>query len=221
MGATIQDVEVQHDPPLMLVCQCAPASIEIGDETYKSLSKEEIRQAQRDDMNFKEIIDYLQSESRPSSKQWRSANPTVRGLMREWDKLVLDEYGILHRKTFQCMQLVLPAQLPIVLRELHDQMGPRGLDRTTSLIRDRFFWPYMKKDIKHYVLRTCSCLKQNKTCREIRAPLKRISTTHQFELVSIDFLHLDKCKEGYEYILVTISLDMCRHMRQLRNLEKL
>ncbi len=82
VGATIQAVEVQHDPdPPLTVCQCAPASMEIGDEPYKTLSKEEIRQAQRDDTNFKEIIDYLQSESRPSSKQWQSANPTVRGLM--------------------------------------------------------------------------------------------------------------------------------------------
>ncbi len=63
----------------------------------------------------------------------------------------------------------------------------------------------MKKDIEHYVLRTCSCIKQKKPCREIRAPLKSIKTTHPFELVSIDFLHLDKCKGGYEYILVIID----------------
>ncbi len=129
---------------LTLVCQCAPVRKEIGDEPYKSLSKEE--QAQRDDTNVKEIIDHLQSESRPSSKQWRSANPTVRGLMRERDKLVLDEYGILPRKASQWMQLVLPAQFKsIVLRELHDEMGHQGLDRTTSFIRDCFFWPYMKR----------------------------------------------------------------------------
>ncbi len=57
-----------------------------------------------------------------------------------WDKLVLDEYGILHRKISQRMQLVLPAQFKsIVLKELHDEMGHQGLDRTTSLIKDCFF----------------------------------------------------------------------------------
>lgn len=101
---------------------------------------------------------------------------------------------------------MLPAKFKhIVLRELHDEMGHQGLDRTTSLIRDRFFWPQMQKDVEHYVLRACPCIKQKKPCREVQAPLKSIKTTYPFELVSIDFLHLDKCKGGYEYILVVID----------------
>lgn len=84
-------------------------------------------------------------------------------------------------------------------------MGHQGVDRTLSLIRDRFFWPQMRDEIEHYVTRVCACLKQKKPSREIRAPLTNIVTTHPFELVSIDFLHLDKCKGGYEYILVVID----------------
>lgn len=30
-------------------------------------------------------------------------------------------------------------------------MGHQGADRTVSLIRDRFFCPYMQADIEHYV----------------------------------------------------------------------
>ncbi len=41
--------------------------------------------------------------------------------------------------------------------------------------------------------------------RQMRAPLKPIKTTYPFEIVSIDFLHLDTCKQGFEYILVVID----------------
>jgi len=36
-------------------------------------------------------------------------------------------------------------------------------------------------------------------------PLIPIQTTYPFQLVSIDFLHLEKCKHGYEYILVVMD----------------
>uniref|UniRef100_A0A3B3IPZ1 Gypsy retrotransposon integrase-like protein 1 n=1 Tax=Oryzias latipes TaxID=8090 RepID=A0A3B3IPZ1_ORYLA len=84
-------------------------------------------------------------------------------------------------------------------------MGHQGVDRTVSLVRDRFFWPYMQSDIEHYVTKVCSCIKQKKPCRDTRAPLTNIVTTQPFELVCIDFLHLDKCKGGYEYILVIVD----------------
>lgn len=49
VGATIQAVETQNDPdpPLTLVCQSTPTSLEMGDEPYKSLSKQEIQENRR------------------------------------------------------------------------------------------------------------------------------------------------------------------------------
>ncbi len=116
----------------------------------------------------------------------------ARGMMRRWNKLILDEDGILRRKTAQRTQLVLSAEFrKIALEELHDKMGHQGVDRTTSLVRDRFFWPHMQQEIENYVLRTCSCVKQKKPCRETRAPLKPITTIYPFELVSVDFTWKD------------------------------
>lgn len=62
----------------------------------------------------------------------------------------------------------------------------------------------MQKEIENYVARTCTCLKQKTPYKEIRAPLTSIVTTQPFELVLIDFLHFDKCRGGYEYILVIV-----------------
>ncbi|KAL0151336.1 hypothetical protein M9458_053330 [Cirrhinus mrigala] len=214
VAAVIQVVEIQDDPnvPFAVACQSVLGCMGENEENVrgengllKPLSKEEIRQAQKDDKDIGVIVEHLQAGSRPPL-QWRSVNSPSKVLLREWDKLKLDEHGFLCRQTSQRTQLVLPTQFKrIVLKELHDEMGHQGLDRTTSLIRDRFFWPYMQKDIENYVLRTCPCIKQKKPCRETRAPLKSIKVTHPFELVSIDFLHLDKCKVGYEYILVIVD----------------
>ncbi len=207
VGAVIQAVEFQGNPDVTLAvaCQSVLASVEENEGLPNPLSKEEIRQAQKDDKDIRVISEHLQAGSRPP-QQWRSVNSPAKVLLRDWEKLKLDEHGILFRQTSQRKQLVLPAQFKrTVLKEMHDEMGHQGLDRTTSLIRDRFFWPYMQKDIENYVLRTCSCIKQKTPCRETRAPLKNIKTTHPFELVSIDFLHLDKCKGGYEYILVIVD----------------
>lgn len=118
----------------------------------------------------------------------------------------MDENGILHRKTTNRKQLVLPEiHKSTVLKELHDEMGHQGVERTLLLIRDRFYWPCMQREVEDYVTKRCVCIKQKKSCHESRAPLTNIVTTQPFELVSIDFLHLDKCKGGYEYILVVID----------------
>ncbi len=113
----------------------------------------------------------------------------------------MDEHGVLWRKTAYRKQLVIPDKHKItVLRELHDQIGHQGTDRTISLIRDRFFWPYMQHETEQHVM-SCTCLKQKEINRETRTHLVSITSTHPFELVSVDFLHLDKCKGGYKYIV--------------------
>ena len=37
------------------------------------------------------------------------------------------------------------------------------------------------------------------------APLQIITTNEPFELILLDYLHLDKCKGGYEYFLVVVD----------------
>lgn len=39
----------------------------------------------------------------------------------------------------------------------------------------------------------------------MRAPLESIKTTYPFEMVSIDFLHLETCKQGFQYILIVMD----------------
>lgn len=63
----------------------------------------------------------------------------------------------------------------------------------------------MKRDIEHYVTRVCSCLRQRRPHVQPRAPMENIHSSAPFELVSIDFVHLEKSSGGYEYILVIVD----------------
>ena len=93
----------------------------------------------------------------------------------------------------------------LVFKKLHEEMGHLGVERTLTLIRERFYWPHTQRDVDHYVTQVCSCLKRKRLNRPTRSPLVNIVTTHPFEMVSINFLHLESCKGGYEYILVEME----------------
>lgn len=115
----------------------------------------------------------------------------------------MDEEGILQRKAGGREQLLRLKEYHLtIFHELHKEMGHLGIERTLSLIRDRFYWPRMQKDVAHFVTCICECVKRKEPNKVTGAPLTTIKTTYPFELVSIDFLHLERCKGGYEYILV-------------------
>ena len=84
-------------------------------------------------------------------------------------------------------------------------MGHLGVDRTLGLARERFYWPRMQRDIEHHIEHVCQCVKQKILSLKTRAPLKPIVTTSPFEMISIDFLHVENCSRKYEYILVVMD----------------
>ena len=130
----------------------------------------------------------------------------VQLLLHEWNSLSVDKDGILQRCTRSRTQILIPKKLrSLILKELHEKMGHLGADRTLHLARERFYWPHMQSDIEHYIGHVCQCVKRKPPTLKIRAPLQPITTTAPFELIAIDFLHLEKSSGGYEYILVVMD----------------
>lgn len=66
------------------------------------------------------------------------------------------------------------------------------------LARECFFWPKMRQEMVHYVIQVCHYIKRkNLPNRIIRMPIQNIETSAPFEILSIDYLHLEKCKGGW------------------------
>ena len=169
------------------------------------LSTKDWRKAQAEDPTLNFIIQHLKKGSRKPASQIR-ANPTFDArYFKDWEKLYLCQ-DVLYRKgnvshqEFQ--QLVVPLSLQgEIFRALHDDLGHQGRDRTTSLIKQRFFWPGIDSFVKDKV-RSCDRCIRRKTKAGISAELVNIVSTAPMEIVCVDYLSLERSKGGFENVLV-------------------
>ena len=170
------------------------------------VSLNDLKQAQKEDLNISKLVQFKESGNKPSRQDIMKESPTIKALIREWDKLRFSSDGLLCRKTNEFNQIILPLKYRrLIYRELHDDMGHLGSERVFNLARQRFYWPKMRSDIEYYTTKVCSCLKQRKPNTISRAPMSCITTSQPFELVSIDFVHLERSSGGFEYILVIMD----------------
>ena len=162
--------------------------------------------AQKTDSQLKKLIEWKKEKIPTVTGQMRREMNKNGGkaFLREYGKLCLNQDGLLVRTVDgRRQQIVLPlSHRKIAYHELHVKMGHLGAERTVSLARERFFWPGMEKDITEFITRICSCVKSKKPTRMVQAPLQSINSSAPMELIGIDFLHLDPCPGGYEYLLV-------------------
>jgi transposase InsO family protein len=140
---------------------------------------------------------------KPTKEEWKSFPKRSRVLMHQFSRLKVRSDGVLVRKISGREQLVLPDRYhQLVFQELHEKMGHLGAERVEELSRQRFYWPYMKKDIELYVTTKCACIADKTTPVFVKAPLSHIAASEPFELVSLDFMKLDLCKGRFQHVLV-------------------
>ena len=170
------------------------------------ISKSSLLDAKKQEQVIGRLLAFLKTGKWPKSWEIKRELPATKVLLRQRRKLYCDGDGLLFRRSGPYYQLVLPQKFhTIVFKELHQEMGHLGAPRVVQLARERFYWPNIKDDITLFVTKVCPRLKQRRPNLSTRAPLHSVTTSYPFELVSIDFLHLEQSSGGYEYILVVID----------------
>lgn len=159
------------------------------------------RKAQREDPSISIV---LRRMSQKHTQKEENVNQEVKLLWKEHSKLFLKR-GVLYRKINErgtdCHQLVLPkAHRKQAMKGLHDDVGHPGKERTLNLLRQRFYWPQMDKEVDEMVTNCSNCIRRKR--RGPVAPLVNISTSQPMELVCMDYLTLEPSKGGIENVLV-------------------
>ena len=170
-----------------------------------SVRTEQLIESQLNDDYIKPVYQFVKTKTKPSKQEWKEISYQSKLLMKQYHKLKFVK-DVLIRSTSEYNQIVLPSSMQdVVYTELHKKMGHLGTGKVVELARRRFYWSGMYKDIDTYIRRKCRCVKQKRPNGEGRAPLVPIKSTYPFEIVSLDFLKLDKAKGGFEYVLVVTN----------------
>ena len=200
-------VTVLTDDPSVLTLNSVP----MQKPTTPQIHQLDIATVQRQDKAIRPVMAYLKSGKRPTSKQAEKNLPATKQLLYDWKKLKIGTDGILRWLTGSYKQIVLPKRFHrLVYRDLHEEMGHLGAEKVTNLARQHFFWPKMQSDKEFFVGNVCHCIKQKAPAVKTGAPLQPITTSSPFELVAIDFIHLEKETNTF-WLLLTVML---KHMPQ-------
>ena len=189
--------------------ECLPVSATVVDDDLDEsrladIPSIDMKHAQQYDPDISLWLDFVNQHYRPTKHEIpQSSYHTT--ILQNFDKLCMKR-GTLYREVAKengpKYQLIVPGPLVSdVLYYTHNSLGHQGRDRTISLLKDRFYWPGMNKDVENWISNCGRCLRR-KTPTNIRAPLVNVTTTQPLELVCMDFLSLERSKGGEEYVLV-------------------
>lgn len=183
-------------------CYCNVS--QVVQQGLPKLSRMDLRRDQEEDPLCGLVLEALQHQQ--SDVLRKSPKKEAQLLLKEWDRLQLHQ-GVVYRKgpsdgPEAKWQLLLPGKhRERVLIALHDHHGHLGAERTLQLVRDRFYWPHMRKEVESYCHSCLRCI-QRKTLPQRAAPMGHLESQGPMDLVCIDFLCLESDLSGQGDILV-------------------
>ena len=85
-------------------------------------------------------------------------------------------------------------------------MGHFGVDKTLELLKGKFFWPHMRKDVQRHCHRCISCLKAKSKTMPYGLYTLLPFASAPWEDISMDFiLGLPRTQRGFDSIFVVVD----------------
>ncbi len=185
------------------------------------LSDVELAQEQEQDPNLRLIMDMIRnSPERPSWEHVRAESAEVKALWSQYGNLKIQDGALLRHHKNQGLseewQIVAPQLIRTRIFQAchhHKLAAHQGVVRTSALIKRRFYWPNMQKDVESWCQRCAVCGKckaavrghgqlqqptygafNEKVSVDLRGPFKRTPDGNEYIAVMQD--HFTKWVEG-------------------------
>ena len=152
-----------------------------------------------------------ESETKPKWEKISSYSLAVKVYWGQWKSLEIIN-GKLYRcldvipPEAQCNQLIIPTHLRLmVLQHLHDSQtgGHFGVAKTLGKVRERFFWPYCRRDVERWCKNCEQCGSRKRSQRKQRGPMKQFIVGAPIERIAVDILGpLPVTEKGNKYLLI-------------------
>ena len=187
-------------------CSGRAVFIEETSTYLPSYLPQDIRQLQESDIHISRALQFVKEGKKPSFGEIRNDSITSRKLLAKFSQLQLVD-GILYRRYSDngedISQLVIPESLKsFVLQQLHDATGHQGKERTSALVRSRFYWPSMYHDISQWCEKCARCFTAKEAIPKIRARMCSLLANQPRDILATDFTLLEKSSSGLENVLV-------------------
>ena len=130
------------------------------DETTKKW-----KQRQNQDPEIRAIIQMIKEETWEHYRYSKKDPQSMKSYVKVRSELVM-HHGLLYRKLRlkdkdeDTYQFVVPSEFrKLALSLIHDNFGHLGIDRSTVLMVDRFFWPKMSEEVRQYIQNCERCIR--------------------------------------------------------------
>ncbi|UYV82560.1 K02A2.6-like, partial [Cordylochernes scorpioides] len=187
---------------------------EIDEVEEQHWTGQALRKAQREDRDLLPMINWKESDERPSWEDVAPYSPKTKSLWSLWNSLTLRD-GVLYRKwesedgKHESWKLVLPrSHVPLALQEMHSSPtgGHFGIRKTLAKAREKFFWPESRADVEKWCRNCTQCSARKGPTTRSKGKLKIYNVGAPFERIAIDVAGpFPKSDLGNKYILVIMD----------------
>ena len=114
-------------------------------------------------------------------------------------------YDVQETESGKCFRWIIPQTMRLaIMKYMHDSFGHQGSFRTYELVNRRVFWIGMRQSI-HIYCKACKicALSKKEICK---VPSGHIRVNKPLEMISMDFMTIEKSKSGHEHVLVITDI---------------